>query len=88
MNYKKEWQEKEKIIDKREAKNKKKKRYFKNSLSGLSISDVLVMNNWLNYAKKINDISYKEISEEMFYSDYISKIISKQLDIRMKDFNE
>lgn len=88
MKYKNEWQEKEKITDLNEAKNKKRKKEFKDSTSGLSISDVLIMNNWLNYAKEINDTTYKDISEEMFYSDYIFKTITPQLKQRKKEFSQ
>ena len=88
MKYKNKWQEKEKITDLNEAKNKKRKKKFKDSTSGLSISDVLIMNNWLNYAKEINDITYKYISEEMFYSDYIFKTITPQLKQRKKEFSQ
>ena len=86
MKYNNLWEEKEKIIDINEAKNKKRKKDFKNSISGLSLSDVLIMNNWLNYAKEIDDTTYKNISEEMFYSDYISKTISPQLEKRKNEF--
>ena len=86
MNYNNSWEEKEKIIDINEAKNKKRKKDFKNSISGLSLSDVLIMNNWLNYAKEIDDTTYKNISEDMFYSDYISKTISPQLEKRKNEF--
>ena len=88
MKYKNEWQEKEKITDLNEAKNRKRKKEFKDSTSGLSISDVLIMNNWLNYAKEINDTTYKDISEEMFYSDYIFKTITPQLKQRKKEFSQ
>jgi len=88
MKYKNEWQEKEKIADLNEAKNRKRKKEFKDSTSGLSISDVLIMNNWLNYAKEINDTTYKDISEEMFYSDYIFKTIRPQLKQRKKEFSQ
>ena len=83
MKYNNEWKEKERIID---IDEKEDNLILKNSLSGLSISDLLIMNNWLNYAKKINDFAYKDICEDMFYSDFISKIMSKQLDIRKKEF--
>ena len=86
MKYKNEWEEKEKIIDIEEAKNKKIEKDFKYSISGLSLSDVLIMNNWLNYAKEIDDTTYKDICEEMFYSDYIFKTISSQLEHRKKEF--
>ena len=86
MKYKNEWKEKERTFDINESKNKKRKKIFKDSISGLTISDVLVMNNWLNYAKSINDLTYKDISEDMFYSDYISKTISAQLEKRKMNF--
>jgi hypothetical protein len=44
------------------------------------------MNNWLNYAKLINDLTYKDISEDIYCSTYISEIISRQLVIRKKEF--
>jgi hypothetical protein len=44
------------------------------------------MNNWLNYAKSINDTTYKNISEDMFYSDYILKTITPQLEKRKNEF--
>ena len=86
MNYKNEWEDKERIFDINQTKNKKRKKNFKDSISGLTISDILVMNNWLNYAKNINDITYKDISEDMFYSDYIYKTISPQLEKRKNEF--
>ena len=86
MKYKNEWKEKERIFDKDEIKSKKRKKNFKDSISGLTVSDILVMNNWLNYAKSINDTTYKHICEDMFYSDYILKTISPQLEKRKNEF--
>ena len=86
MKYKNEWNEKERIFDIDEIKSKKRKKNFKDSISGLTVSDILVMNNWLNYAKSINDTTYKHISEDMFYSDYILKTISPQLEKRKNEF--
>ena len=86
MKYKNEWNEKERIFDIDEIKSKKRKKNFKDSISGLTVSDILVMNNWLNYAKSINDTTYKHICEDMFYSDYILKTISPQLEKRKNEF--
>jgi len=86
MKYKNEWKEKERIFDIDEIKSKKRKKNFKDSISGLTVSDILVMNNWLNYAKSINDTTYKHICEDMFYSDYILKTISPQLEKRKNEF--
>lgn len=88
MKYNKSWEIKEKIIDEEILKeSKKRKRIINESLRGLSVNDILVMNNWLNYAKNINDISYKEISEKMFNSIYIFNAVSKQIDKRIKEFS-
>ena len=86
MKYKNEWNEKERIFDIDEIKSKKRKKNFKDSISGLTVSDILVMNNWLNYAKSIDDTTYKHISEDMFYSDYILKTITPQLEKRKNEF--
>ena len=84
MKYKEEWSEKEKNFDGTQTKAIINPRV---SLEGISVSDILIMNNWLSYAKMINDFSYKEIYKEVNLSNYISKIISEQLDLRKKNFN-
>jgi len=81
MTYKDEWDEKEKNFD---SNNNKRKRAIKNNSTahdGLNIHEVLIMNNWLNYAKKINDLTYKHVSEDIIYSDYISKTMTGELDV-------
>ena len=83
MKYKDEWTDKEKTFDANDTKNYQN---YKSFLNGLSISDVLIMNNWLNYAKEINDLSYKEISKDLIYSNYIAELISTQIDKRKKEF--
>ena len=84
MKYNPEWQILEEAID---VENVQNKEYFSaNSLSGLSIVDVLIMNNWLNYAKIINDLSYKEISDKFSKSEFIFKNLSNQLEVRKKEF--
>ena len=56
------------------------------SLAGLSISDVLIINQWLNYANLIDDLSYNEIGLEFFHSEYIKKKMSHQTKLRRKEF--
>ncbi len=41
------------------------------SLKGLFLQDVLVFRNWLYFAKKVNDITYKKISDDIFKSNFI-----------------
>ena len=84
MKYKEEWSEKEKNFDLTQNKAVINPRV---SLKGISVSDILIMNNWLSYAKMINDFSYKEIYKDINISNYISKIISEQLDLRKENFN-
>ncbi|WP_415294391.1 tetratricopeptide repeat protein [Candidatus Pelagibacter sp. Uisw_113] len=84
MKYKEVWSEKEKKFDGTQTKAIVNPRV---SLEGISVSDFLIMNNWLSYAKMINDFSYKEIYKEVNLSNYISKVISEQLDFRKKNFN-
>ena len=56
------------------------------SLSGLSISDVLIINQWLNYANLIDDQSFTQIGIEFSHSPYIHKKMSHQTEFRKKEF--
>ena len=89
MKYKEEWRQKEKTIDKKllNTTKRKNKKVVQDSLSGVTISDVLIMNNWLNYAKIVGDNSYKIISKDVINSSYIEKELSQQLHIRNKQFS-
>ena len=79
IKYNQNWKIKEKLIDDEILNGSKKgKKVFSRSLSGVSLGDVLIMNNWLNYAKLINDFSYKDITDEIFFSEYIFQAIKKR----------
>tara|TARA_Y100000591_G_C21792809_1_gene677552 strand:+ start:47 stop:1360 length:1314 start_codon:yes stop_codon:yes gene_type:complete len=58
-----------------------------NSVSGLSISDFLIIIQWLNYAKMIGDLTYKEINLDFFNSRFIDHQLMKQVEFRKKEFN-
>ena len=49
------------------------------SLSGITLKDGLIMNNWLFYAKKIDDDSFNKICKEVPYSHYIDKLLSEKI---------
>tara|TARA_S200000501_G_scaffold346023_1_gene359121 strand:- start:464 stop:1783 length:1320 start_codon:yes stop_codon:yes gene_type:complete len=85
MNYKKEWHKIEEILEIKSNFNEIK---LNHSIQGLSIVDFLVINQWLNYAKTIGDLSYKEIDIKFFHSEFISNTMSKQVEIRKKEFAE
>ena len=73
------WEKKEELIDHEISKGSKKgKKVFNRSLSGTCLGDILIINNWLNYAKLINDKSYKKITDEIFFSEYIFQAVKKR----------
>ena len=73
------WKKKEELIDHEISnRSKKGKKVFNRSLSGTCLGDILIINNWLNYAKLINDKSYKKITDEIFFSEYIFQAVKKR----------
>ena len=72
VKYKDDWKQMEVMID-QEIQNgsKKGKKFFSKSLNGVGLGDVLIINNWLDYAKIIGDGSYLDISDDFFSSSYI-----------------
>ena len=83
MNFKDSWN---KIEQKAESEIKLNNKILKESISGFSISDFLIINHWLNYAKAINDISYKKVSTNFIHSKFVAEKMSNQLEIRRKQF--
>ena len=77
--YDEEWTKKEELIDHEISNGSKKgKKVFNRSLSGTCLGDILIINNWLNYAKLLNDKSYKKITDEIFFSEYIFQAVEKR----------
>ena len=44
----------------------------------VGLADLLIIHNWLNYAKLIKDESYKDITNEIFFSEYIFQAVKKR----------
>lgn len=83
MTYPEKWQKLEAEYDSNiYLKNQK----IASTLPGLSISDVLTINQWLNYADLINDKSYSKIGLNFTNSQYIINKMSTQLEYRRKQF--
>ena len=77
MKYDLKWKEKEDIIDREISKRKKEEIIQQNSLEGICLKDLLIINNWLYYAKEMGDETYKIISEKPLFSKYIhSKLVN------------
>ena len=88
MKYNKDWKEKEKLIDiDRSEKNIVNKKKLQESLHGINLSDVLIIRNWLGYAKKIGDLSYKNIVDDITIQPIIEKKLTDQFLERSKQFN-
>ena len=60
MKYNENWKEKENIIDDRYSNQYKKRGIIYSTLKGTSLSDTLVIKNWLSYAYDNNDKSFNK----------------------------
>ena len=79
MNYNPNWLDKEKIIDDKLSKIEKQKIIEDETLRGINIKDVIIIYNWLYYAKKIGDDTYKIICDDPKYSNYIDTKLSEDI---------
>ena len=91
MKYNEKWLANEKFVDERYPKRKiSKERVVLGTNSGISLNDVLVIHNWLIYAKKIGDLSYKKIvknDQEILSSPNMDIDMSLQSSERVSYFN-
>ena len=87
MKYDLKWKDKEQIIDK-SRKNKTIEKNQENTISGLSLSDALIMKNWLFYAKKVKDLSYEKFKIDLPKVEFIENQLNGQLDMRRKEFQK
>ena len=83
MNYNEEWL---KIENNLEIKKNFNKIKLNNSVPGLSISDFFIINQWLNYAKVVGDLTYKEIELDLLSPKYINQQMLNQVEFRKKEF--
>ena len=81
MNYDKKWRIEELEMD---SKLNSKKYTLTNSVVGLTIHDILTINQWANYANMIGDQSYNDIGLKFTHSNYITYKIKDQKDFRIK----
>ena len=86
MKYDDDWLKFENEIDKNN--NYKEKKSSENTLHGTSISDVLIMRNWLVFAKKINDSCYKKFNIDLPEINYLDKKLDGQIEFRKKQFQK
>ena len=72
IKYDQEWKKYETLIDEKNP-DLFFKKIIKPSIKGISLNDILIIRNWLAYAKIIGDESYKDASDQVFYSSFIEK---------------
>ncbi len=84
--YQNNWSEKEKLIDSKIYKSEKKdERIVGPTLNQICLSDILIIKNWIVYAKLINDKSYIEIYKEELNSNFIRDTLVNQINFRKKN---
>ncbi len=89
MKFDSKWKKKEDDADKNILiRDKISKRLSLNHLTGITLHDILSIKNWLFYAKKIGDNSYKEIYNKKLVSVFMEKILSEQISSRIKNLQE
>ena len=83
FQYLNEWQEKEDLIDKSLNKNNvNDEKIVGPTINQITLSDILIIKNWMAYAKLIDDKSLSEIFSKEINSDYINELIKDQIIFR------
>ena len=86
FKYLSSWAEKEKLIDLREPiRLKKDEKIWGETLKGIHLSDILIINNWIYYADATGDYSYKKIYNNYVNSDLMKKYLKNQINFRKKN---
>ena len=81
MNYNEDWKLIEEDYD---SKNSiKSKSLINSSLSCLSLSDVLIIRNWIDYAKGIGDSSAQLLNQNEVVSQKVYEIAKTRLDTHL-----
>ena len=86
MNYNKDWEKFENIIDNESIKRSKEDNlYVGSSLNIINLSDFLIIKNWLNYAKILGDSSYEKIFNKKIESNFLNNILKNQYEFRKNE---
>ena len=82
------WEEKEKLIDLREpGRLKKDQKILGETLKGIHLSDILIINNWISYADATGDYSYKKIYNSRVNSGSMKKYLENQINFRKENLS-
>ena len=87
--YNKSWKEIENFTDKSEPERSKlDQKIWIKSMQGVNLADILIIKNWINYAKLIGDDSYKKIYNKKLNNNFINNLLRNQLSFRKNEFNQ
>tara|TARA_B100000900_G_scaffold203687_1_gene172734 strand:- start:2886 stop:4160 length:1275 start_codon:yes stop_codon:yes gene_type:complete len=87
MQYNENWSEKENLIDEKVPKRDDyDKKIWGTYVKGFNLSDILIINNWINYAHVIGDLTYKKIFEKKIKPNFLNKILENQIEFRKNNF--
>ena len=82
MNYNEDWKNIEKNFDEKFFYNNRDTKIVGPSINKINLSDILIIKNWLIYAKITGDISYKEILDTDLQINYLGKVLENQINFR------
>ena len=86
MNYNDEWSKYEDAIDSENTKNGgKESLYTGSTVNLLTLADLLIIRNWLNYAKLLGDKSFEKIFTNNIRVNYLENVLKNQLDFRINE---
>ena len=86
MTYPEEWNLKEKLFDDRiPTRDKDDKKVFDQTLNKINLSDILIIKNWLIYAKIIGDDTYKKIFDDKLELNFLKEKLKNQINFRKKN---
>ena len=89
MKYPSEWKDTENKTDEiLPKKNYSSERVLPKTIKGQTLNDILIISNWICYARAIKDYSYKGVIDEFNESIFISKKIQSQKIKRNKEFKK
>ena len=76
IKYNNEWKKYEDAVDKKFPKFKLINKN-QQTVSGISFHDIMIIKNWLFFAKLTNDNSYKKIETKINFNFFLKEIIKK-----------
>ena len=89
MKYPSKWKDAENKTDEiLPKKNYSSERVLPKTIKGQTLSDILIISNWICYARAIKDYSYKGVIDEFNESIFISKKIQSQKIKKNKEFKK